>query len=158
MRLIKIIKKLFSKRKKKEYTPDPPGRTFKRILTGRYFGCEDITADESKIAQAKQEKIDQICELELMPMYIKFTYETTQKEDHNKKVLSAHVSFQKEVLAKKWNMVHVTEISFSVKHDDFDEFEQMSGVSLTKDFRDLTANSDTAAYQGEERRKNRRED
>lgn len=158
MRLIKIVKNIFSKKNKKEYTPDPPGRTFKRILTGRYFGCEDITADASKIAQAKQEKIDQIRELELIPMFIRFTYETTQVEAHDKKVLSAHVAFQKEVLAKKWNMIHVTEISFTIKHDDFDEFEQMSGVSLTKDFRDLTSNSDTPAYQGEERRKNRRED
>ena len=56
--MIKIIKKLFTKTKKREYTPDPPGRTFKRILTGRYFGCEDVTADAEKIAQAKKEKID----------------------------------------------------------------------------------------------------
>ena len=154
--MIKIIKKLFSKRKKKEYTPDPPGRTFKRILTGRYFGCEDITADAAKIAQAKQEKIDQICELELIPMYIKFTYEKQQEDTHDKKVLSAHVSFQKEVFAKKWNMIHITEISFTVNHHDFDEFEQMSGVTITKDFRDVTPNN-TPDYQEEERRKERRD-
>lgn len=156
--MIQIIKNLFTKKKKKEYTPDPPGRTFKRILTGRYFGCEDRTADAVKIAQAKQEKIDQIRELELIPMYVRFTYKTNKEQTPDNTVLSAHVAFQKEVFAKKWNMVHVTEISFTINHDDFDEFEQMSGVSLNKDFRDLTPHSDTSAYQGEERRKKRRED
>ena len=155
--MIKTIKKLFTKANKKEVTPDPPGRTFKRILTGRYFGCEDSTADATKIAQAKQEKINQICELELIPMYIKFNYEVKQEETHDKKIVSAHVSFQKEVLAKKWNMIHVTEISFTVNYDDFDEFEHMSNVHLNEDFRDLTPNNDTEVYQGKERRKKRRE-
>ncbi len=156
--MIKIIKKLFTKTKKKKYTPDPPGRTFKRILTGKYFGCEDVTADDSKIAQAKQYKIDQIRELELIPMYVKYTYKTTKEPDHDKKIISAYVAFQKEVLAKKWNMVHVTEISFTVNHDDLYEFEQMSGVTLNKNFRDLTPNSDTPSYQSEERREKKRDD
>lgn len=156
--MIKIIQKLFTKTKKKQYTSDPPGRTFKRILTGRYFGCEDVTADASKIAQAKQDKIDQIRELELMPMYVRYTYKTTKEPDHDKKIICAHVAFQKEVLAKKWNMVHVTEISFTVNHDDLDEFEQMSGVTINKDFRDLTPNSDTLSHQSGERRKKNRDD
>ncbi len=156
--MIKIIKKLFTNTKKKEYTPDPPGRTFKRILTGRYFGCEDVTADAAKIAQAKQYKIDQIRELELTPIYIRYTYKTTKESDHDKKIISAYVTFQKEVLAKKWNMVHVTEISFTVNYDDLDEFEQMSGATINKDFRDLTPNSDTSSYQSVERRKKRRDD
>ncbi|RLA71254.1 MAG: hypothetical protein DRG09_00780 [Epsilonproteobacteria bacterium] len=156
--MIKIIKKLFTETKEKKYTPDPPGRTFKRILTGRYFGCEDVTADAAKIAQAKQYKIDQIRELELMPMYVKYTYKKTKEADHDKEIISAYVAFQKEVLAKKWNMIHVTEISFTINHDDLDEFEQMSGVMISKDFRDLTPNNDTPSYQGEERRKNKRND
>lgn len=155
--MIKSIKNIFTK-KKEEYTPDPPGRTFKRILTGRYFGCEDVTADAAKIAQAKKEKIDQIRELELLPKYIRYTYEKTKEQTQDKKIVSAHVAFQKEVLAQKWNMIHVTEISFTVNYDDFDEFEQMSGVQLTKDFRDLTPNNDAAAYQGKERRKKKREE
>lgn len=156
--MIKILKKLFTKTKNKEYSPDPPRRTFKRMLTGRYFGCEDVTADAAKIAQAKQYKIDQIREHELIPMYVRFTYNQTSEQAHDKKIISAHVAFQKEVLAKKWNMVHVTEISFTVYHDDFDEFEQMSGVTLNKDFRDLTPNSNTPSYQGTERRKKKRDD
>lgn len=155
--MIKIIKKLFSKNKKKEYTPDAPGRTFKRILTGRYFGCEDRTADATKIAQAKQDKIDQIRELELLPMFVRYTYESIKEQTDEKKIIYAHVAFQKEVLAKKWNMIHVTEISFTVNNVDFDEFEKMSGVHLNKDFRDLTPNTDTPVYQGEERRKDRRD-
>lgn len=155
--MIKIIKNIFTKKKKKEYTPDLPGKTFKRILTGRYFGCEDITAGAVKIAQAKKDKIDQIRELELMPIYIRYTYKKSKKQTNDKKIISAHVFFQKEVLAQKWNMVHVTEISFILNYDDFDEFEKMSGVDIIKDFRDLTPNGDTPAYQGEERRKKTRE-
>ena len=117
-----------------------------------------MTADASKIAQAKQDKIDQIHELELMPMYVRYTYKTTKKPDHDKKIISAHVAFQKEVLSKKWNMVHVTEISFTVNHDDLDEFEQMSGLTLNTDFRDLTPNSDIPSYQSGERRKKKRDD
>lgn len=155
--MIKIIKQLFSKIKKAKDSQDSPGRTFKRILTGRYFGCEDISADASKIAQAKQSKIDQIRELELMPMHVRYTYKNSKEEEQNKNITSAHVTFQKEVLAKKWNMVHVSEISFTVNYDDFDEFEQMSSTMLNKDFRDLTSNNDTQMYQGGERRKKRRE-
>lgn len=155
--MIKTIINIFTKKKKKETTPDPPGRTFKRVLTGRYFGCEDVTADVAKITQAKKEKIDQIRELELKPMYIRYAYENTKDQTHDKKIISAHVAFQKEVLAQKWNMLHVTEISFTINYEDFDEFEQMSSVSLSKDFRDLTPNGDTPIYQGEERRKKRRE-
>lgn len=155
--MIGIFKNLFGKNKEKEYVSDPPGRTFKKILTGRYFGCEDRTADEARIAEAKQSKIDQIKELELIPMFIRYSYEDTKEETHDKKIASVHVTFQKEVLAQKWNMVHVTEISFTVDRSDIDEFEKMSGVSLSKDFRDLTTNDDTPVYQGAERRKKNRE-
>jgi len=54
-------------------------------------------------------------------------------------------------------MTHITEISFIVNSEDFDEFEKMSGVSLDNDFRDLTVRENSALYDGEERRKGKRE-
>ncbi len=156
--MIRNFKNLFSKKKKKEFVPDPPGRTFKKILTGRCFGCEDVDADEEKINKAKQRKIDQIQELGLKPMFIRYAYEATKEETHDKKISSAHVAFQKEVLAKKWNMIHITELSFTIFRTDFEEFEKMSGISLSKDFRDVTPTGDTPDYQGQERRKERREE
>ena len=153
--MIKMLKNLFGKKQETEYVPDPPGRTFKRILTGRYFGCEDINADEDSIAKAKQDKIDQIKELELVPMFLRYAYDDTKKrisqEEENHPV-SVHVAFQKEVFAEKWNMVHVTEISFTVFYADFDEFEKMSGFSLADDFRDLSSTT----FNGKDRRKEKR--
>ena len=153
--MIEMLKNLFGKKKEVEYVPDPPGRTFNRVLTGRYFGCEDINADETTIAKAKQEKIDQINELELVPMFVRYTYKDTNKEESHteeNQPLSAHVACQKEVFAEKWNMVHVTEISFTVYYADFDEFEKMSGVSLTEDFRNLSSTT----FNGKDRRKEHR--
>ncbi len=153
--MIKNLKKLFGKKKEQPYVPNPPGRTFNRVLTGRYFGLEDVNADKDAIATAKQEMIDQIKELELVPMYIRYAYDSKKnkrfdaEEDHP---TSAHVAFQKEVFAEKWNMVHVTEISFTVLSADFEEFEKMAGVSLSDDFRDLTSTT----FNGNERRKDKR--
>ena len=147
--MIKIFKKLLGIKEEKEVVADPPGRTFKRILTGEYFGCEKNETDTHKIAQAKQNKIDQIKELELVPMFIRYTY---MKDS----IASAHVAFQKEVHNKKWNMIHVTEISFTLYRDDFDDFEKMSGVRLSEDFRDLTAYKNEDTYKGTERRKEKR--
>lgn len=157
--MIKILTNLFSKKKEKKYVPHSPGRTFNRVLTGRYFGCEDINADEKTIAKAKQEKLDQIHELGLVPMFIRYSYEGTNKtkrETHegatypDPEVSSVHVVFQKEVLG---NMIHVTEISFTINRPDFDEFEKISGFSLREDFRDLSATS----FIPRERRKENRE-
>lgn len=153
--MIEMLKNLFGK-KKEEHIPDPPGRTFKRILTGKYFGCEDVNADEDSIAKAKQDKIDQIKELELVPMFLRYTYEDKNKretEDEENYPVSADVAFQKEVLAEKWNMIHITEMSFTVFYADFDEFEKMSGVSLSNDFRNLS----TTTFNGRDRRQERRE-
>ena len=164
--MLEIFKNLFGKKKEKEYVPDPPGRTFNRVLTGKYFGCEDVTTEESLVAEAKQKKIDQITELGLLPMFTRYSYEDTSKnkretqvkEDHpDIEVSSVHVVFQKEVPAEKQNMVHVTEISFTVNRSDFDEFEQMSGVSLSDDFRDLSSDENSAVFNGKERRKKKRE-
>ena len=162
--MIKIFKSLFGK--KEEYVPDLPGRTFKRIETGKSFGCEDVNADESRIAQSKQRKIDQIAELELIPMFTRYSYGDTSKnnsssqaEEHHSdpKVSSVHVVFQKEVFAEKWNMIHITEISFTVNRSDFDEFEKMSGVSLSDDFRDLSSEANNTGFKGKDRRKEKRE-
>ncbi len=115
--------------------------------------------DENSIAEAKQRKIDQIVELELIPMFIRYSYKNkikTDNEDNNLEISSAHVVFQKEILAEKWNMIHVTEVSFIVNYADFEEFEKMSGVSLSNDFRDLTANEKNTQYNGNERRKEKR--
>jgi hypothetical protein len=119
-------------------------------LTGRYFGCEDKNADDITIAEAKKEKIEQIKELELKPMFVRFSY--GPKRSENDQPVSAHVAFQKEVYAENWHMVHVTELAFTVLHEDFEEFESMAGVSLTNDFKDLS----TVTYNGEERRRQKR--
>ncbi len=164
--MIKIFESLFGKNKEEEYVQDPPGRTFKRIETGSCFGCQDVNADESSISKAKQRKIDQIAELELIPMFTRYSYEDTSKnnngtqaEEHHSdpKVSSVHVVFQKEVFAEKWNMIHITEISFTVNRSDFKDFENMSGVSLSEDFRDLSSEENITTFKGKERRKEKRE-
>ena len=147
--MINIFKRLLGVEEEQEVVADPPGRTFKRILTGDYFGCEKNETDTSKIVQAKQSKINQIKELELVPMFIRYTY---MKES----IVFAHIAFQKEVLNKKWNMTHITEISFTLYYADFDEFEQMSEVRLSEDFRDLTTYENDDVFKGEERRKEKR--
>lgn len=154
--MIEKLKNLFGRKKEEEYVPDPPGRTFNRVLTGRYFGCEDKNADETSIAKAKQEKIDQINEHELIPMFVRFTYENSKADETEaeKHPISAHVAFQKEVFAENWNMIHVTEISFIVLSEDFDEFEKMAGVSLADDFRDLTHTT----FSGKDRRQKSRDE
>ncbi|UPT76632.1 hypothetical protein MN086_06130 [Sulfurovum sp. XGS-02] len=154
--MIEMIKKLFGKKKEQPDVPNPPGRTFNRVLTGRYFGLEDENADRDAIAKAKQEKIDQIKELKLVPMFKRYTYASKKKKDFNAEKnhpTSVHVAFQKEVFAENWNMVHVTEISFTVLYADFEEFEKMAGVSLHNDFRDLSSTT----FNGKERRKEKRE-
>jgi hypothetical protein len=140
--MIKKIKNLFGTQKE-EVVSDPPGRTFKKVLTGDYF--DGAKKDADAIARSKQDKIDQIETLELLPKFLRFTYE---KEEP----VSVHVAFQKEVFARKWNMIHVTEISFTVKASDIEEFEKMAGVSLKNDFKDLTE----VHYEGKERRKGQR--
>lgn len=147
--MIKILKKLLRIKEEKEVVSDPPGRTFKRILTSDYFGCEKNETDREKIAQSKQNKLDQINELELVPMFIRYTFK-------QESIVSAHVAFQKEVHNKKWNMTHVTEVSFTLFSDEFKEFEQMLNVRLSEDFRDLTVYTDEDAYKGVERRKEKR--
>ena len=143
--MIKKFKKVFSKKEKEKVPTDPPGRTFKKVLVGEYFSCEKEDADQDFIEKSKQDKIDKIKLLELKPKFIRFSY---KKEE----VVSAHVSFQKEIFAEKWNMIHITDLSFTVRASSFEEFESMADVSLKKDFKDLTK----IQYEGEERRKTER--
>ena len=119
--MIDIFKTLFGKKKEKEYIPDPPGRTFNKILTGKYFSCEDINAVESLHIKAKKKKIAQINELGLLPMFVRYSFKDTNgtemqlNEDHPlAHASSAHVVFQKEVSTQRGQMTHVTEISFTV--------------------------------------------
>ena len=155
--MIEILKNLLGKKKEeKRYVPDPPGRTFKRVPSGKYFGSENPNADESSIRKAKQRKIDQITELGLLPMYTRYTYKNKRGHGSDFEVSSAHVVFQKEVSVQTWNMVHITEISFIVLCDDFDEFEKLADVNLKSDFRNLTEEEKTSPYSGEERRKRSR--
>ena len=152
--MIKLLKKLLKGKEEHSPAPDPPGRTFKRVLTGRYFGCENKEASAEEIKKAKEGKIAKIGELELKPMFLRYSYKTNG--DPSSGISSAHVVFQKEEFAKKWNMVHITEISFIVESPEFQEFEAMAGVSLEKDFRDLTTVTEHT-YTGKERRKRKRE-
>lgn len=150
--MIKTIKKIFSK-EKEEVTVDPPGRTFKRVLTGDYFSCEKENADPSFIEKSKQDKIDQINTLALEPKFVRFNYKKESSGELDiQDALSAHVVFQKEIFAQKWNMIHITEISFTIRASNFEEFEKMSTFSLKEDFKDLTE----IQYRGEERRQAQR--
>ena len=97
-------------------------------------------------------------------MFIRYSYKNentykreTDTKNNNLEISSVHVVFQKEVLAEKWNMIHITELSFVVNYVDFEEFEKMSGVSLNNDFRDLTSEDKSTPYKGKERRKEKRE-
>ena len=153
---MKFLKKLFANNKTSESLKDQPGRTFKRIDLGRFFGCELNVNDDIRILEAKNKKIEQIKALELEPKFLRYTYHSLRKEDADNLPLSVHVAFQKEVFAEKWNMIHITEISFIVNAAEFDEFEAMSGFTLEKDFRNLTVEENEHPYEGKERRKKNR--
>ena len=149
--MFSFFKKLFSTQEE-SIEPEPPGRTFNRIITSKYFGCADEntdTTDSEHIASLKQSKIDQIKELKLKPKFLRYHYKEGSDE-----IESAHVAFQKEVSSQRGSMIHVTELSFIVKRHHFEELEKMANISLKNDFRDLT----NYQYTGEERRKEKREE
>ena len=98
MHMINIVKKYFTKTPKED-SKTPPGRTFKRILTGEYFGLEKNVTDAVRQKEAQERRIEQIKEHNLKPSHlIKYYHHTDIKE--------IRVAFQKEVLAEKWNMLH----------------------------------------------------
>ena len=147
-----LLKRLFANNEENKEEEEKPGRTFKRVLTGDYFGLRNPDADTEAVQRAKEDKIRQIEELGLKPVYLRYRLrkeagETPQKED----IEAAYVAFQKEEYDPKLNMVHVTEISFIVSKDEFTEFEAMAGVSLENDFRNLYDNA--KPYEGVDRRK-----
>jgi hypothetical protein len=148
--MLEFFKKIFSSKEEENVEPEPPGRTFNRIITSKYFGCEEenADADAEHIAAMKQSKIDQINEFGLEPKFLRYTYSQNGDE-----IESADVVFQKEVSSQRGSMVHVTELAFTVKRHNFEELEKMANVSLENDFRNLTDHQ----YRGEERRKERRE-
>ncbi len=154
--MIKILKSIFGKSKRENNTTDAPGRTFNKVLTGKYFGCEDVNADATHVAKAKQKKIDQIHELNLQPMYSRYTFEKGEDDFTTSQPSFVHVVFQKEVSPEHRNMVHVTEISFIVKYEDFEEFEKMAGVSLFNDFRQLSNEESPETFKGRDRREAKR--
>ena len=147
--MLNFFKKLFSE-KEVEVEPERPGRTFNRIITSRYFGCDEknSSSDAEKIAKMKQSKIDQINEFGLEPKFLRYSYSPDGTE-----IESAYVVFQKETTSQRGSMVHVTELAFTVRSHNFAEFEKMANVSLEKDFRDLTDHK----YDGKERRKETRD-
>ncbi|AKF24836.1 hypothetical protein YH65_05125 [Sulfurovum lithotrophicum] len=146
--MLNFLKKIFS-RKEETVEPEYPGRTFNRIITSKYFGYneENSSTDTDQIAKIKQSKIDQINEFELLPKFLYYAYSPNGTE-----IESAYVIFQKEAISQRGSMIHVTELAFTVRQQDFNEFEKMANVSLKNDFRDLTDHK----YNGEERRKGKR--
>ncbi len=154
--IIEQFKKLFGKRKEQVSHDDPPGRTFKRILTGDYFGLQDPHADEAAHQAAKEEKIALIAKMDMKPKFVRYALKKKAFDEKSPHITAAHVVFQNEVFDEKWHMVHVTEISFIVPKEEFETFETMAGVRLTEDFRDLTEYDGKSHYNGKERRKERR--
>jgi len=153
-----MLKKLFTNEVPVDNEEDAPGRTFKKIHMGRYFGLKDDNVNKSFHDEAKKKKIERIEELALEPKFLRYIYPKNVQDLTNIKPISAYVAFQKEDAPKNWNMIHIMEISFIVKSDDFNEFERMAHVSLEKDFRHLEPEGSRDIYQGQERRKQEREE
>jgi len=153
-----MLKKLFINEIPIEAEEDAPGRTFKKIHMGRYFGLKDENVNKSFHDDAKKKKIETIKKLELKPKFLRYIYPKNVQDVTNTKAVSAYVAFQKEESPKNWNMVHVMELSFIVKSDDFTEFERMADLQLEKDFRHLEPEGSKAIYQGQERRKQERDE
>ncbi len=149
------FKQLFSHTPKTNDPKDPPGRTFKRVLTGDYFGLQNPDDTGQKHEAAKKKKIEIIRNLELKPMFLRYAFKKNLlKEGSEPEITAAHVAFQKEVFDEKWNMVHVTEVSFIIPRSEFEQFEKMAGISLKNDFRDLSEyNEKQQNYNGKERRR-----
>jgi len=146
--MLEFLKKIFSS-EKELVEPEAPGRTFNRLISSQYFGCENEHTDAGPehVAAMKQSKIDQINEFDLKPKFLRYTY---NKERDS--IEGAYVVFQKEVSSQRGSMIHVTELAFTVREEDFETFEKMANVSLENDFRDLTDHQ----YAGKERRKSHR--
>jgi len=151
--MLEIFTKLFTKPKEVVPEEEKPARTFNKILTGKYYGLDDNTADKTFIKELKDKKVHQIKELELKPKFIRYIYERGVENYTIEAAIAAQVSFQKERYSRKRQMIHVTEMSFIVKAEDFNELEKKLGLSLSNDFRHLAPEN---TFNGEERRKQKR--
>ncbi len=152
--MLKIFKELFSRPKEEQQDElQQQGRTFNRILTSKYFGLEDNKADKTLIAELKEKKIQQIKELELKPKFARYIYENEVDDYTTEKPIAIQVSFQKERYSRKRQMLHVSEMSFIVKSEDFDEFEKKLDINLVNDFKHLAPEN---TFKGIERRKEQR--
>ncbi len=152
--MIKLLKRFFGRAEEGRDEGDRPARTFKRILTGDYFGLRAADADPHEIQKAKQEKIAQIKALGLSPKFLRYIRQRNDDTFSEESIVAAHVVFQKEEYDEKLQMIHVTEISFIVSKEEFAEFEEMAEVRLKDDFKDLYEAD--KKYDGEERRKSPR--
>jgi hypothetical protein len=151
--MLEIFKRLFSKPQEEEVKEDEPGRTFNKILTGKYYGLGDNNADKSLILELKDKKITQIKDLELEPKFARYLYAQNTEDYNPSEAIAIQVSFQKERYSRKRQMIHVSEMSFIVKAEDFVEFEEKLDINLSSDFR-LLAHENT--FSGKERRKEKR--
>ena len=151
--MLEILKKLFAKPIEEEPEEDKPGRTFNKILTGKYYGLEENGAGKIFIQELKDKKIEQIKELALKPKFIRYLYAANTQDNTIANSIAAYVFFQKERYSRKRQMIHVTEMSFIVKAEDFDEFEKKLDISLFDDFRHLPPENN---FNGTERRKEKR--
>ena len=150
--MIKLLQKIFGRNRRDGKEPEVPARTFRRVLTGDYFGLRNTDATAEMIQTAKQEKIDQIRSLGLKPKYLRYARKKSIENPESADILAAHVVFQNEEYDEKLHMIHVTEISFIVPKKEFEEFEKMAEVNLQKDFRDLFKDEQEHLSKGEERR------
>ena len=150
--MLERLKKLFSAPKEEE-PKESVGRTFNRILTSKYFGLENDDADRALALELKKKKVDQIKALGLTPKFARYLYEKELESYTNEQPIALQVSFQKERYSQKRQMLHVSEMAFIVKLENFKEFEKMFNLSIEKDFIHLAPEG---SYQGEERRKTTR--
>ncbi|MCF6244119.1 MAG: hypothetical protein L3J43_03715 [Sulfurovum sp.] len=156
--MLDMFKNLFLKPKKVNVTEDKstepkPGRTFNKILTGKYFGLDDKNANKKLINELKDKKIQQINELGLTPKFARYIYAKGIDDYSTETPISVHVAFQKERYSRKRQMIHISEMSFIVKANEFEEFEKKLEVNILNDFTQLAPEH---TFKGTERRKEQR--
>ena len=103
--MLEFFKKLFGKKKEEVYTPDPPGRTFKRVPTSKHFEGEYASEEKKSIARAKQSKIDKIRDLKLIPMFLRYQYKHKTDE-----ISAVNVVFQKEIFDEREHFIKTGKI------------------------------------------------
>jgi hypothetical protein len=128
---------------------EPPGRTFTRVDEGDYFGAADKYASKWKHEKARALKCARIKELGLKPAHARFIKKKRYINGTTREVtVGVIVSFRKERYNERQHMIHVSEMRFFVRAEEFEIFTQMCDVKLS-DFRDLGEQR----YEGIERRR-----